>query len=144
MGEADFSFIVSWYLNNGGDKKQQDTDVKKHLTVKNTGTMPDGSQAPAPNATVPVMPIDAAQIENNPYLEQSKQTNVLLGLVVNLLQTMCTNSENSGQPKQGLELPAMTASPDNQVPMPTETVKSIKAVQDYINKLDLRLKAFDI
>lgn len=58
FGEVKFPFVVWWYLNQGGGKK---TYIQK---------------------------ADIPPIDDNPYLEQARQTNILLGTLIKEIQGM--------------------------------------------------------
>jgi HK97 family phage prohead protease len=147
IGSIDYAFVVWWYLDQGGTRKSLEVSEEeknaKPITVKQAM-----EPAPtAPGSTVPVAPVTQQETEQNPYLEQSKQTNVLLGLAINLLQTMSSqleamNAAHQMKPAEGI---STAPAPMAESPMPmTETAKNIRAVSDYITKLDLRLKALDL
>jgi HK97 family phage prohead protease len=147
IGSIDYAFVVWWYLDQGGTRKSLEVSEEekkaKPITVKQAmEPMPT-----APGSTVPVAPMSQQETEQNPYLEQSKQTNVLLGLAINLLQTMSSqleamNAATQMKPAEGI-ITAPAPMAESPLPM-TETAKNIRAVSDYITKLDLRLKALDL
>jgi HK97 family phage prohead protease len=147
VGSIDYAFVVWWYLDQGGTRKSLEVSEEekkaKPITVKQAmEPMPT-----APGSTVPVAPMSQQETEQNPYLQQSKQTNVLLGLAINLLQTMSSqleamNAATQMKPAEGI---VTAPAPMAESPLPmTETAKNIRAVSDYITKLDLRLKALDL
>lgn len=147
-GSIDYAFVVWWYLDQGGTRKSLEVSDEAKNTKPLMVKQAMEPQPTAPGGTVPLAPMSQTETEQNPYLEQSKQTNVLLGLAINLLQTMSSqleamNTAHQMKPAEGIMTqPApMMESP---LPIASETAKNIRAVSDYINKLDLRLKALDL
>ena len=168
LGDPNYSFASSWYIANGGttaleaaeeltedsgkvsdetlvaseDEQKSVTEKSaRRLNVKADGIVPAPTAAQQDNpVSVPVMAASASDTENNPYLDSSKQTNVLLGLVVNLLQTISSQMEmnQTGQPKQGLELPP---APSSEIPLGTDAVKNMAVLEGYLSKLDSRIKS---
>ncbi len=119
------------------------TVKNSHITVKELpSTVPI---APAPQTSVAVKPATAVDTEVNPYRQQAEQTNVLLGLVVNLLQTISSQLESSNaQPKQGLELPPVAQPMEAVMPLNADMTKSIAVVNRYVENLSQRLKALNL
>lgn len=119
------------------------TVKNSHITVKE---LPSAVPiAPAPQTSVAVKPATAVDTDVNPYKQQAEQTNVLLGLVVNLLQTISSQLESSNaQPKQGLELPPVAQPMEAVIPPNAETTKSIAVVNRYVENLSQRLKALNL
>jgi len=118
------------------------TVKNSHITVKDAGMTPI---APPPETSVAVKPATAIDTEINPYKQQAEQTNVLLGLVVNLLQTISSQLESSNtQPKQGLELPPVPQQVEAVPPPSAEMNKSIVVINRYVENLSQRLNALNL
>lgn len=74
LGDVSYSFVVWWYLDQGGGRKSM--DIQKGLLDN------------VPAMTQPIPGMTADQIEVNPALDQAKQSNVLLASMVALLQQL--------------------------------------------------------
>jgi HK97 family phage prohead protease len=102
LGELNYGFITWYYLTHGGSKKQKSVPME---------------------TTPPV-------IDQNPYLEQSRQTNILLGTLISEVQ------------KLGVQMQGSAAKPAETVAepeMPKE--ESASQADDKVAKLLKRAKA---
>ncbi len=144
VGSVDYAFVVWWYLDQGGTRKSLDAGAEekspKPITVKQAME----PSATTPGGTVPVAPMTQQETETNPYLEQSKQTNVLLGLAINLLQTMSSQLEAMNAAQQMKPAEGVSTQVETPPFAVVDSGKTLRTVTDYINKLDLRLKALDL
>jgi len=151
LGEVKFSFALYCYhlrSTSSSDTQAKHITIKslaklKLITIKDAMAVP--MAAPPAESSVPVKPMAAAETDTNPYKQQAEQTNVLLGLVVNLLQTISSQLESSnGQPKQGLQLPPEPQAMVSEVPMPADSAKSLTVINRYVENLSQRLSALNL
>jgi HK97 family phage prohead protease len=123
-GKIDYAFTVWWYLQHGGTKKSNSTERQKAVA-------PDPNTAPISGGGDGNMPVD-----DNPYLAQARQTNVLLGSLIKEVQQMCMLMQAQQKvPEKGSEYP-MTEEQTNE-----EMSKSVMDnLREYSEKLELKLR----
>lgn len=138
--------FMNWMEARKADSQKSASPITVKKTPITVKELPSSVPiAPAPQTSVAVKPATAVDTEVNPYKQQAEQTNVLLGLVVNLLQTISSQLESSNtQPKQGLELPPVAQQEETIIPPNADMTKSIAVVNRYVENLSQRLKALNL
>lgn len=119
LGKMDYAFAMTWYFENGGERKQESSTVEKSL-------------APIPGGG------DANPIDDNPYLAQARQTNVLLGVLIKTMQEMCASM-------QGGAIQPLPAAPQSTPPAPPKDAEAemekmfVKNAEEFIQEIEQKL-----
>lgn len=74
LGKLDYAFAMMWYFQNGGEKKSDSTTREKGIVA--------GGSADKP-------------IDDNEYLAQARQTNVLLGSLIKEIQALSASLQGT-------------------------------------------------
>lgn len=118
LGKIDYGFVVWWYLQNGGTKKS----ILDHRT-KDSATTPIGQDMP---------------VDDNPYLAQARQTNILLGVLIKEFQTLCAAMQGNA-----IEAPPAQDQPpaDQQQGKEAELEKQVVInLEKFVVKLEEQVK----
>lgn len=129
VGKIDYAFVVWWYLQHGGSKKSESSTREKRVKDGNTAPISGGGDANIP-------------IDDNPYLAQARQTNVLLGVLIKTVQEMCAVMQGGAiKPAGELSAPAPEAKSEGDTMGEDDLEKQVVAnLRAYSIKLEEKLK----
>lgn len=118
VGKVDPAFVLWWYLQNGGSKKSESSTREKRTKDQNTAPISGGG-----DATIP--------IDDNPYLAQSRQTNVLLGVLIKTVQELAATMQGTAikdlaPPEQPVDEKSGDQMPDNSEEMAKMMLVNLK------------------
>jgi len=120
-GKMDYAFVVWYYLQNGGGKKSESTSREKGIN--------DAPISGGGDATIP--------IDDNPYLAQARQTNILLGVLIEEFRRMCATMQG-GAIDMGGQTPEANVEPADdelQKQVVTNLKKYLLDLEDKLKKL---------
>ena len=120
LGKVSYPFVVWWYLQNGGKRKSGEPG-----SVKGLSDIPD----------------------DNPYLELSRQSNLLLGTLVMEIQKMSAKMDGIADLSlaKAKEVGNTTSNDSKVDPKPDEDItKSFDSLIEYQSILDRKLKRLGI
>lgn len=89
FGETNYAFVTWYYLTHGGTKKAMPCEDEKESSEKEKGIL---------ETTPPV-------VDENPYLEQARQSNILLGTLIMEVQKLAASMRGEAIAKPETEAP---------------------------------------
>jgi HK97 family phage prohead protease len=119
LGKVDFGFVTWWYLNNGGTKKSMPTTDEKP-EEKNIKQMPD----------------------DNPYLQEARQTNSLLGTLITVMQDL--SSKLNGIADLSLNKVEEQTEENFETESDDDITKSLDLLKGYKRDLEYKLKSLNV
>jgi HK97 family phage prohead protease len=136
LGELNYGFITWYYLTHGGTKKGMCEDKPKE-EMKEEKSLDQ-----------------KMEIDMNPYLEQSRQTNILLGTLINEIQKIGASLAGTAIPAPGadseptVEVEVETEAPEqeteSELPEDKEVAKLLVTAREYFKHIDAKLKTVGV
>lgn len=119
MGEVNYGFVTWYYLTHGGTKKEKELEIKAAIDSK------------------PPM------VDENPYLDQARQTNILLSALIMEVQKLSASVAGKAveQPKVEVEVGEIeTPAEEIESEDDQEVAKLLTVARQYFKDIDGKLK----
>lgn len=154
LGSVDFAFVTWYYLAHGGGKKEMaPCEDEEKQEVTEDGAKKD-EMAPKEPEVGAKQKASAPEIDMNPYLEQARQTNVLLGTLINEIQKIGASIAGTAIPapdadsEPTVEVEVESEAPeddkDSESPSDKEVAKLLVTAREYFKHIDEKFKTVGV